>query len=238
MFRDQGNRCPTVHWFRHGLRLHDNPAMLEAVRDSTEFFAVFIFDGQSAGTSHVGYNRMKFLLESLKDLDAQLKKHGGRLYTFKGNPTNVFRRLWEELGIKKICFEQDCEPIWSERDKSVVEMCSELGIECVEKVSHTLWDPKLVIRTNGGIPPLTYQMFMHTTSVIGPPPRPCSEIDFDRVHFGVVPPYLWQELGVLNDIPTPEDFGLEKEKGNKLVIWVGGETRALKHLESRVQVCI
>uniref|UniRef100_A0A0A9W7T6 Cryptochrome-1 n=1 Tax=Lygus hesperus TaxID=30085 RepID=A0A0A9W7T6_LYGHE len=178
---------------------------------------------------------MKFLLESLKDLDAQLRKHSGRLYMFKGNPTNVFRRLWEELGIKKICFEQDCEPIWSERDKSVVEMCSELGIECVEKVSHTLWDPKLVIRTNGGIPPLTYQMFMHTTSVIGPPPRPCSDIDFTRVHFGVLPLYLCQELKVISDSPTPEDFGLEKEEGNKLVIWVGGETRALKHLESRVQ---
>ena len=40
-------------WFRHGLRLHDNPALIEAIaRNSTEtvkLIPLFIFDGESAG---------------------------------------------------------------------------------------------------------------------------------------------------------------------------------------------
>lgn len=109
---------------------------------------------------------MSFLLNSLADIDKQLKAIrgandiAGKLYLFQGNPTTVFRRLNEYFRLNKICFEQDCEPIWNRRDDSVRALCNDLGIEAVEKVSHTLWDPRTVISTNGGIPPLTYQMFL------------------------------------------------------------------------------
>ena len=33
-----------VLWFRRGLRLHDNPALLSAIEKSKKFAAVFIFD--------------------------------------------------------------------------------------------------------------------------------------------------------------------------------------------------
>lgn len=103
------------------------------------------------GTKLVGYNRMKFLLESLADLDDQFKKLGGHgLLLMRGNPVEIFRKMWKEFGITKICFEHDCEPIWNERDDNVKMMCQELGIQVVEKVSHTLWNPMDVIRTNGG----------------------------------------------------------------------------------------
>ena len=39
-------------------------------------------------------------------------------------------------------------------------MCAELRIECIEKVSHTLWDPMEIIILNGGTPPLTYDQFV------------------------------------------------------------------------------
>lgn len=103
---------------------------------------------------------MKFLIEALQDLDNKFRKLGGQLYLFRGNPVTIFRRLWEEFGIRKICFEQDCEPIWQSRDEKVFRLCREIGVECVEKVSHTLWDPNEIIEANGGMAPLTYQMFV------------------------------------------------------------------------------
>lgn len=45
-------RTANVIWFRHGLRLHDNPALLSALADKEHGVAiipVFIFDGESAG---------------------------------------------------------------------------------------------------------------------------------------------------------------------------------------------
>ncbi len=43
-------RCVSVHWYRHGLRLHDNPALLEALKGADTFYPIFIFDGNVAGT--------------------------------------------------------------------------------------------------------------------------------------------------------------------------------------------
>lgn len=42
----------SILWFRHGLRLHDNPSLLAAIeggRQTVTFYPVFIFDGESAG---------------------------------------------------------------------------------------------------------------------------------------------------------------------------------------------
>lgn len=38
-----------VHWFRHGLRLHDNPSLLDAINLGDELYPIFIFDGEVAG---------------------------------------------------------------------------------------------------------------------------------------------------------------------------------------------
>lgn len=50
---------PSVLWFRHGLRLHDNPALLNALQlaKGGQFMAVFIFDGESAGRSRLTRDR-------------------------------------------------------------------------------------------------------------------------------------------------------------------------------------
>ena len=39
----------SIHWFRHGLRMHDNPALIQALKNGKEFYPIFIFDGEVAG---------------------------------------------------------------------------------------------------------------------------------------------------------------------------------------------
>ncbi|CAH0723139.1 unnamed protein product, partial [Brenthis ino] len=228
----------SVLWFRHGLRLHDNPSLQSALEErSLPFFPVFIFDGETAGTKVVGYNRMRYLLEALNDLDAQFKKYGGKLFMIKGKPDVVFKRLWEEFGIRKLCFEQDCEPIWRQRDEGVRTMCREIGVSCLEHVSHTLWDPDTVIRTNGGIPPLTYQMFLHTVAIIGDPPRPVDDVDLKGVNFGSLSESFYKEFTIFDQAPKPEDLGVFLENEDiRMIRWVGGETAALHQMQQRLAV--
>ncbi|XP_055603870.1 cryptochrome-1 [Uranotaenia lowii] len=233
-----------ILWFRHGLRLHDNPSLLEAIRndsggqsESVRIYPIFIFDGETAGTKVVGYNRMKFLLESLADLDRQLREIGGQLFVFRGSALGVMRRLFEELNIRKLCFEQDCEPIWRERDNAIISLCKAMDVKCVEKVSHTLWDPEQVIQTNGGIPPLTYQMFLHTVNIIGEPPRPVAAPSFEFVEFGTIPSILATELKLATRNLSPEDFGIYYEGNPDIAYqqWLGGETQALDNLGRRLK---
>jgi cryptochrome len=58
-----------IHWFRKGLRLHDNPSLLEACTTSTTVYPIFIIDPWFAKPDKVGINRYAFLLEALADLD-------------------------------------------------------------------------------------------------------------------------------------------------------------------------
>lgn len=103
---------------------------------------------------------MSFLLQSLTDLNNQLKLRGGKLYLFRGDPVDVFRKFKRHVWLNSICFEQDCEPIWAKRDNSVKEFCERNGVRWMEEIAHTLWNPKEVIAVNQNEPPLTYQKFM------------------------------------------------------------------------------
>lgn len=169
----------------------------------------------------IGYNRMRFLLTALADLDQQFKAQGGQLYFLQGKPSEIFRRLWEECAISTICYEQDCEPIWRERDSSVENLCHDIGVNCIEKISHTLWNPQAVIQANGGIPPLTYEMFLvstyiwevkavyhnkgclnlqHTVETLGLPPRPVPNPNWNEVKFFKLPEKMLKEFQAFSKV--------------------------------------
>lgn len=50
----------TVHWFRKGLRLHDNPSLHEGLKNSTTFRCIYIIDPWFAGSSNVGTNIWRY----------------------------------------------------------------------------------------------------------------------------------------------------------------------------------
>ena len=84
-----------IHWFRKGLRLHDNPALRAALQDDLELRSVFILDPWFVSNCNVGINRWRFLQQTLQDLDNQLRALGSRLFVVRGNPKEVFPRLFK-----------------------------------------------------------------------------------------------------------------------------------------------
>ncbi|KAJ8315828.1 hypothetical protein KUTeg_007978 [Tegillarca granosa] len=83
-----------------------------------------------------------------------------------------------EWGVNRLSFETDPEPIWTARDNAVRNLCLEKNVQCIESVSHTLWDSREIIEKNGGTPPLTFGLFNLVTSTIGEPPKPVEDVDF------------------------------------------------------------
>lgn len=102
----------SLMWFRKGLRIHDNPALEHASKASNFLYPVFVIDphymkpdptAPSPGSSRAGLNRIRFLLQSLVDLDLSLKKLGSRLLVLKGDPGEVIVRCLKEV-IKTLIF--------------------------------------------------------------------------------------------------------------------------------------
>lgn len=72
-----------IHWFRKGLRIHDNPSLEAAIQlvHSTPHAVlrpIFILDPGILKWLRVGPNRWRFLQQSLVQLDENLKEINSR----------------------------------------------------------------------------------------------------------------------------------------------------------------
>ncbi|KAK1335712.1 hypothetical protein QTO34_003505 [Cnephaeus nilssonii] len=227
----------SVHWFRKGLRLHDNPALLAAVRGARCVRCVYILDPWFAASSSVGINRWRFLLQSLEDLDTSLRKLNSRLFVVRGQPADVFPRLFKEWGVTRLTFEYDSEPFGKERDAAIMKMAKEAGVEVVTENSHTLYDLDRIIELNGQKPPLTYKRFQAIISRMELPKKPVASVT--RHQMESCPAEIQENHDETYGVPSLEELGFPTE-GLGPAVWQGGETEALarldKHLERKAWV--
>lgn len=227
----------SVHWFRKGLRLHDNPVLQEALNGADTVRCVYILDPWFAGAANVGINRWRFLLEALEDLDSSLKKLNSRLFVVRGQPTDVFPRLFKEWKVTRLTFEYDPEPYGKERDGAIIKMAQEFGVETVVRNSHTLYNLDRIIEVNNNSPPLTFKRFQTIVSRLELPRRPLPPItkqQMDKCRTKIA-----DNHDQLYSIPSLEELGFKTE-GLPPAVWHGGESEALdrlnKHLDKKVWV--
>ncbi|KAG7304434.1 Cryptochrome-1 [Plutella xylostella] len=222
----------TIHWFRKGLRLHDNPAFREGLQDAVTFRCVFIIDPWFASSSNVGINKWRFLLQCLEDLDASLKKINSRLFVVRGQPADALPKLFKEWGTTALTFEEDPEPYGRVRDHNITAKCREVGITVISRVSHTLYKLDKIIERNGGKAPLTYHQFQALIASMPPPPPAELAVGPAGLHGATTP--VSEDHDERFGVPTLEELGFEVEN-LKPPVWVGGESEALARLERHLE---
>ena len=88
-----------IVWFRQDLRLHDNEALTQALLHSEEVIPVYVFDSRifTGKTPHglpkTDKYRCQFIIESIIDLKASLKKLNSDLIVRVGKPEEVIYDL-------------------------------------------------------------------------------------------------------------------------------------------------
>ncbi|KAL3882844.1 hypothetical protein ACJMK2_029148 [Sinanodonta woodiana] len=234
---DEPSKKYVIHWFRKGLRLHDNPALCEAFKGASTFRCVYILDPWFAGVSQVGINKWRFLLQCLEDLDSSLRKVNSRLFVIRGQPTDVFPRLFKEWNITTLSFEEDPEPFGKERDAAISAMAKEAGVEVIVRMSHTLFNLQKIITENNGTPPLTFKRFQSILKTIGPPTKPVETVTLTTIGTARTP--IENDHDDRYGVPSLEELGFDVD-GLKPSLFHGGETEALlrldRHLERKAWV--
>ncbi|XOV80105.1 MAG: DASH family cryptochrome [Aestuariibacter sp.] len=96
-----------LYWFRHDLRLHDNPALVRFCAEVDEAMFVFVIDPRwfKSGhyqSAHMGVFRFQFLMESLHALKLQLNDLGQDLLVVSGYPVQVLSDLVQQREINAI----------------------------------------------------------------------------------------------------------------------------------------
>ena len=94
-----------IVWFRQDLRLHDNEALAEALKNADEILPVYVFDervfkGQTCWFNFpkTGAYRAKFIIESVENLRENLRKLGNDLVVRVGQPEEIIFELARETG--------------------------------------------------------------------------------------------------------------------------------------------
>ncbi len=133
----------TIHLFRKGLRLHDNPTLLGALASSAALFPVYVLDRAFLeGAMRLGPLRWRFLLQSLEDLDTRLRALGSRLYVLRGSTAVVLRDLVTRWGVTQISYDTEVEPYYARMEREILALAQERGLQTYTHVSHTLYDVK------------------------------------------------------------------------------------------------
>ncbi|WP_375506655.1 deoxyribodipyrimidine photo-lyase [uncultured Nostoc sp.] len=121
-------------WFRRDLRLTDNEIVTLATGNDARVLPFFIIDPWFYTWANVGTTRVRFLFESLENLDSNLQKLGSRLYLFEGNFTDIVQELTRQLiiaGYKpKLFFNRDVRVEYGvSRDKTIVDFYKQLNLD-------------------------------------------------------------------------------------------------------------
>lgn len=127
----------SIVWFKTDLRLHDNETLIKAIEQSDEVIPVFCFDDNEFKNTEFGFQktgnfRAQFLLESLNDLDNNLRKLGSGLHIVRGKP---------EYELFKLAQKNQATKVFAKKEVAYEEKQTE------ERVEKELWKLKCELKT-------------------------------------------------------------------------------------------
>ncbi len=145
----------SIVWFRHDLRLEDQPALAAACLASGAVLPLYIWAPEEDGAWAPGAASRWWLHHSLQDLDRALREKGSRLILRRGPSLAVIRELAAVSGARAIFWNEGHEPSARARDERLREALEQEGLNLSTFNGRYLHLPE-TLRTQGGRP---FQVF-------------------------------------------------------------------------------
>ena len=230
-----------VIWFRNALRLNDNRVLVECLNstNSQTILPLYILDKNDLEQNN-NENRIKFLYESLIDLDANFKnKFGSNLIVLNGKSKDIFRKLLDSdlLGLSEIFTDYSNKPDDIENEnnlKSVLAKHTSVKLHLISKVN-SLTNIEEIVNQESFKPPKTMKDMEKLFSNI----YPKDEDGFYSIDEPLDIPE--SSKPVAKNYPKVVEnyiFDIEKElsilKKDSKSYFKGGESEALIRLEKKV----
>lgn len=229
---------PTVvHWFRHDLRLHDNPALRASIacaeREGWAWIGVWWAGERWQGESHWGFpragaHRHAFLQQALADLGASLLARGSGLVVLRDASAEALLTLARQVDARVVIAEEITTP--DERAEVAALRAEGLAVETIWQSS--LLDPARLPWPVSDVPDLftAFRQGVERAALVpnGPLPVPAHWPVWPSVLARLESPLPSQSLLAGSaDLRSSFPYGQSP--------WQGGETQALAHLESYFQ---
>lgn len=132
----------TIWWIRRDIRLQQNPALQEAIANSSSILPLYILD--PILLSKKAEIRLSFLFDALTHLDQELRSMGSRLWIKSGDPLEILKSVTAEINAEAIFAEADYTPYSRKRDLRVAR---ELPVWLIHGL--TVFPPGMVVKNTG-----------------------------------------------------------------------------------------
>ena len=231
----------SIHWFRNGLRLHDNPSLLTACQQSSSLLPLYIIDpdapfAQTAGR-RAGAIRANFILESIVNLDEKLQDKGdSQLMVFVGKPQELLPQIVDRIGADALYYERDPAAPIRKSDALVLDQLDTSKLDVVGFDTHTLHPMEhYLAKCKDQVAPNTYGVF---TKMFNKMTVPEEVEDCDLASFPPLPSMEGVDKYGDGTCPSLEDLGYDpkeiketidnRSKGG--IDFLGGEDEGIKLL--------
>jgi deoxyribodipyrimidine photo-lyase len=154
-----------IYIFRKDLRIEDNRGLIKLSESCKKIIPVFIFDPyqvdlNSITKNYLSFPALRFLCESVKDLDDIIHKSKSKsnLNIFYGNPVKVLSHIINELKLNSkniiLGFNADFTLYSIKRDNEIKDFCEKKSIKMIiNEDDNTLCDMNLLLKDTNKLEP-------------------------------------------------------------------------------------
>lgn len=137
--------------FHRDFRIIDNVGLMQASKLCDNLYTCFIFTPDQVGKANIfrSQNAIQFMIESLTDLETDIREQHGTLLLFYGEQITILRKLCTTLNIDAVFFNQDYTPYAVKRDKETVKLCEEMQKTCIMFSDYYLFEPGTIVSGTG-----------------------------------------------------------------------------------------
>ncbi|MFB6819475.1 cryptochrome/photolyase family protein [Streptomyces sp. NPDC056347] len=173
----------SIALFTSDLRLHDNPVLCAAIRDADAVVPLFVRDRGIRRTGFDAPNRRAFLADCLADLDAGLRRRGGRLVVREGEVVAAARAVAVATGAHSLHIAAGVSGYAARREHRLRTALA--AVDCT----------------------------LHVHDAVVTALAPGRVVPAGRDHYAVFTPYFrrWEEAGVRGTLEAPRTVRLPDE---------------------------
>lgn len=215
-----------IVWFKTDLRVTDNETLCKAIAQNDQIIPVYCIDDAHFAWTNYGFPktgsyRAQFLLESLEDLDRNLRELGSGLLVVQGKPEIEIPQLALTYKVHKVYAKR--EVAWEEKqtEKKVQNALMKIRCELETFSTSTLYHAEDLPFSIKNIPDVftNFRKKTEKDAIIRKP--------FDKpsaIKSPAIPAFK---------LPKLEDLGLEEVTidARAAITFKGGETKALQRLQ-------
>lgn len=212
-------------WFKTDLRLTDNETLVKAIAQNDQVIPVYCLDEDHFTTTSFGFKktgsfRAQFLLESLVDLDKNLRKLGSGLLLVNGKPEVELPKIAQQFNVKKVFAKREVAFEEKQTEALVQKELFKLGCQFETFSTSTLYHAEDLPFSIKDIPDVftNFRKKTEKESVIRP--------IFDAPKTIVSPEIPALELPTLTELNL-EEIAIDERAA---IQFKGGESEAIKRL--------